>query len=166
MPKRATENRCADSHDRTQDLHSKELLAPFYFLLLGDLVAVVGHGISSFVPGILIFQATGQVIYLSPTILAGFLLAIILAPRAGVLADRYDRRLLLIIGDGLRSLAIWGMVVVQFVPYLRLWQIILSLVIASIISYLVQPATRTTITDLVAPDIYQGGRSISTFSGG
>jgi len=78
------------------------------FLLLwsGELISQVGGGLTSFGLGVYIFQKTGRASDMALITLIGFLPTIILSVPAGVLADKYDRRLLMVIGDGCSGMGI------------------------------------------------------------
>ena len=60
----------------------------------------MGGGLTSFGLGVHIFQQTGSAAGMAPVTLPGFLPMLLLSVSAGVLADRYDRRLLMMIDDG------------------------------------------------------------------
>ena len=68
------------------------------FLLLwsGELISSIGGGLTSFGLGVYIFRQTGSVASMALITLLGFLPTLLLSVPAGVLADRYDRRLLMI----------------------------------------------------------------------
>ena len=53
-----------------------------------------------------IFQQTGSAASMALVTLLGFLPTLLLSVPAGALADRYDRRLLMMIGDGCSALGI------------------------------------------------------------
>ena len=83
-----------------------------FLLLWGtSLVSATGSGMTSFALGIYIFQETGLASLTGLLILLGFLPGLLLTPFAGILADRIDRRLLMMLGDGL---SILGLVVILF----------------------------------------------------
>ena len=69
------------------------------FLLLwsGELISAIGSGLTSFGLGIYVYQQTGRVSSTALITLLAFLPSLLLSPIAGVLADRYDRRLLMIL---------------------------------------------------------------------
>ena len=71
----------------------------FYKLWLGELVSSIGSGMTAFALSVYIYEKTGSVSYVSLITLLSFMPSIILSPIGGLLADRYDRRLLMIIGD-------------------------------------------------------------------
>ena len=78
------------------------------FLLLwsGELISAIGSGLTSFGLGIYVYQQTGRVSSTALITLLAFLPSLLLSPIAGVLADRYDRRLLMILGDSLSALGL------------------------------------------------------------
>ena len=80
--------------------------AKFLFLWAGELISSVGGGLTSFGLGLYIFQKTGSAADMAFLTLLGFLPALVLKIPAGVLADKYDRRLLMMIGDGLSGLGV------------------------------------------------------------
>lgn len=71
----------------------------FMVIWLGELISGIGSGMTAFALSIYVYQETGSVTLVSLISLAAFLPTILLSPLGGVLADRYDRRLLMIIGD-------------------------------------------------------------------
>ena len=78
------------------------------FLLLwsGELISAIGGGLSSFGLGVYVFNLTGSAGSMALVTLLAFLPTLLLSAPAGVLADRYDRRLLMMIGDGLSALGL------------------------------------------------------------
>ena len=73
----------------------------FLLLWVASLISSSGSGMSSFALGIFVYQKTGMSTMTGLMILAGFLPGLLFSPFAGALADRHDRRMLMIMGDGL-----------------------------------------------------------------
>lgn len=69
-------------------------------LWAGELISQIGGGLSSFGLGVYVFKQTGRASDMALITLFGFLPSLLLSAPAGVLADKYDRRLLMMIGDG------------------------------------------------------------------
>jgi len=122
------------------------------FLLLwsGELIASIGSGLTAFGLGIYVFQQTGLASSVSLITLLAFLPNMLLTAPAGVLADRYDRRLLMILGDGLSAL---GLVFILFFMMTTgsasLSVIAIGVAISSVFTSLLEPSYRATITDLL-----------------
>src|SRR5690242_16308782 len=78
------------------------------FLLLwsGQFISAIGSGLTSFGLGIYVFEQTGKASVMALVTLLAFMPSLLLSPMAGVLADRYDRRLLMILGDSLSMIGL------------------------------------------------------------
>ncbi len=78
----------------------------FLLLWVGEFISSIGGGLTSFGLGVYIFNQTGSAASMGVVTLLGFLPTLLLGVPAGVLADRYDRRLLMMIGG--RALSDWS----------------------------------------------------------
>lgn len=146
----------------------KPLTKPFHkFLLLwaGDFVSAAGSGLTAFGLGVYMFEQTGQASLMALATLLGFLPAVLLSIPAGVLADRHDRRLLMIIGD---SCSIIGLLFILFCMMdgkAEVWQICVGVAISSVFTALLEPAYRATITDLLPPSEYSKASGLMQAAG-
>ena len=70
----------------------------FMLLRAGELISTIGGGLTSFGLGVYVFRQTGSAASMALVTLLAFLPTLLLSVSAGVLADRYDRRLLMIGG--------------------------------------------------------------------
>ncbi|MCP4656804.1 MAG: MFS transporter [bacterium] len=85
----------------------------FTLIWLGQLVSALGSGLTGFALGVRVFQSTGSVTRLVLIGLAMFLPTVLLSPWAGVLADRWDRRHLLIfsnVGSAVSTLGLYWLI--------------------------------------------------------
>ena len=126
----------------------------FLILCFGEFIASIGHGISSFGLSVYVFEQTGLASSTSLIALLAFLPALLLSPLAGVLADKYDRRLLMILGDGLSALGIAFILFFVIRGDAVFWQICVGVTISSIFTALVEPSFRATVTDLLSKEEY------------
>ena len=127
-------------------------LGRFTVLWSGQLVSAIGSGMTAFGLGVYVFQMSGRVSDVSLVTLLAFLPPLLLGPFAGVLADRMDRRLLMILGD---SLSVFGLLYILFclgTGGASLWQICLGVLISSVFTGLTDPAYRATVTDMLSPE--------------
>ena len=128
-----------------------------FLLLWGtSLISASGSGMSSFALGIFMYQKTGLSTMTGLMILAGFLPGFIFSPFAGALADRHDRRVLMMMGDGLSIIGLLCILFsLQFLQgELLVGGILLGAAISSGFSSLVEPAFRATISDLLKKEEY------------
>src|SRR5258707_9312350 len=65
----------------------------------GQLVSLVGSGLTSFVLGLWVLQRTQSVTQFALILVSGTLPRIFLSPLAGVLVDRWDRRWVMLLSD-------------------------------------------------------------------
>ena len=129
----------------------------FYnFLLLwsGEFISAVGSGLSSFGLGVYVFEQTGQASAMALVTLLAFLPGLLLSVPAGVLADRYDRRLLMLLGDGLSAVGLIFILICVLRGGAQVWQICVGVTISSLFSALMDPAYKATVTDLLTPEQY------------
>lgn len=126
------------------------------FLLLwsGDFISAIGSGLTSFGLGVYIFQQTGRASYMALVTLLAFLPSLLLSAPAGVLADRYDRRLLMVLGDSLSAIGLIFILLCLLDGKASVWQICIGVTISSMFSSLLEPAYKATITDLLTPEQY------------
>ena len=126
----------------------------FYKLWLGELISSIGSGMTAFALSVYVYKKTGSVSYVSLITLLSFMPSIILSPIGGLLADRYDRRLLMIIGDLFSGLGLiyilWNIQAGEksIVP------IFLGITFSSIFTSLLEPSYRATLTDILDEENY------------
>lgn len=126
------------------------------FLLLwsGELVSAIGGGLTSFGLGVYVYQQSGMASHVSFVMLLAFLPSFLLSAPAGVLADHYDRRILMILGDSLSAIGPLFILFFLWDGEAAFWQICLGVTISSVFSSLLEPAYRATVTDLLTEEQY------------
>ena len=87
-------------------MSSKQNFNCFLLLWAGEFVSSIGGGLTSFGLGVYVFEQTGSATDMALVTLLAFLPTLLLSVPAGVLADRYDRRLLMMLGDGCSAVGI------------------------------------------------------------
>ena len=137
------------------------------FLLLwsGELVSSIGGGLTGFGLGVYIFQQTGSAASMALVTLLGFLPTLLLSVPAGVLADRYDRRLLMMIGDGCSAIGILYILICMMAGGASLAQICIGVFVSSFFSALLEPSFRATITDLLTKEEYSKASGLVSLAG-
>ena len=146
-------------------MKSNTNLRRFILLWAGELISSIGGGLTSFGLGVYIFQQTGSAASMSLITLLGFLPTLLLSVPAGVLADRYDRRLLMMIGDGCSALGILFILICMMKGGASLIQICIGVLISAVFSALLEPAFRATITDLLTKEEYSRAGGLVSLAG-
>jgi MFS family permease len=129
-------------------------LLTFIMIWFGQLVSLVGSGLTSFVLGVWVFQTTGSVTLYGLIVLSATLPNILLSLPAGALVDRWDRRQVMIwsdVGAGFSTLAV---ALLFIAGQIRVWHICLASAITSAFSAFQWPAYSASITLLVPKEQY------------
>lgn len=126
----------------------------FLFLWAGELISSIGGGLTSFGLAVYVFNETGSAASMALVSLLAFLPTLILSVPAGVLADRYDRKLLMMLGDGCSGIGVLYILLCMLSGHASLLQICIGVAVSSIFSALLEPSYRATITELLTKDEY------------
>lgn len=137
----------------------------FLLLWVGELISAVGGGLTSFGLGVYVFQQTGSAASMALVTLLAFLPTLLLSVPAGVLADRYDRRLLMMLGDGCSALGILYILLCMTQGQAALWQICIGVFVSSTFSALLEPSYRATVTDLLTKEEYSKASGLVGLAG-
>ena len=133
---------------------------------MGEFISSIGGGLTSFGLAVYVFNETGSAASMAIVSLLAFLPTLILSAPAGVLADRYDRRLLMMLGDGLSGLGILYILICMIIGQASLGQICVGVSISSIFSALLEPSYRATITDILTKEEYSKASGMVSLAGG
>jgi DHA3 family macrolide efflux protein-like MFS transporter len=121
----------------------------FFVIWFGQVISILGSSLTNFGLGVWIFDRTGDATPFALTILFGSLPRVFLLPVAGSLADRWNRRWLMILADTGNALATLAIVLLLSFGTLEVWHIYLLSAVGSAIGTFQQPAYQASITMLV-----------------
>ncbi len=124
----------------------------FLIIWFGQLISIIGSGLTGFGLSVWIFEKTGQALPIALNALFFNLPRVLLAPIAGAIADRYNRRHIMILADSGAAVTTLGVVALLFTGRLEVWHIYLSTAISSCFGAFQDPAYRASITMLVPKD--------------
>lgn len=147
-------------------MKQKTNYSKFLLLWSGELVSAIGGGLTSFGLGVYVFQKTGSAGSMALVTLLAFLPTLLLSVPAGVIADRYDRRLLMMIGDGLSALGLVYILVCILKGEAALYQICIGVFVSSVFSSLLEPSYKATVTDLLTKEEYSKASGMVSVAGG
>ena len=143
----------------------KSNFGKFLLLWIGELVSSVGGGLTSFGLGVYVFERTGSAASMALVTLLAFLPTLILSVPAGVLADRYDRRLLMMLGDGCSALGIIYILICMMHGEASLLQICIGVFVSSVFSSLLEPSYRATVSDLLTREEFSKANGLVSLAG-
>lgn len=137
----------------------------FILIWIGELISGIGSGMTAFALSVYVYQATGSVSLVSVIAVASFLPTILLSPLGGVLADRYDRRLLMIIGDLFSGLGLLYVLWNIHTGTDSMLPIIAGVTFNAIFVALLEPSFKATVTDLLTEDEYARANGMVQIAG-
>jgi MFS transporter, DHA3 family, macrolide efflux protein len=126
----------------------------FITIWMGQLVSILGSGLTSFALGVWIFSETGKATPFAMTVLLGTLPRLVFTPLAGSLADRWNRRWLMILADTGSAVVTLSVVILILTGELRIWNIYLIAVFNAVFASIQEPAYTSSISMLVPKKHY------------
>lgn len=126
----------------------------FLMLWSGELISSIGSGMTAFALSVYVYQTTGSATYVSLITLLAYLPTMLLSPLGGVLADRYDRRLLMIIGDLFSGLGLAYVLWNIQAGSDSMLPIFVGVTFNAVFVALLEPSFRATITELLTEEEY------------
>ena len=126
----------------------------FNTVLIGQLLSLLGSGLTTFALGVWVYQKTGSVTQFTLVLFFGSIPGVLLLPVAGLLADRWDRRLTMMLSDAgaaLGTLVLLGMFLTDRV---EMWLVYTALIISSSLGTFQRPAYSAAVGQLVEEKDY------------
>ncbi len=150
---------------KEKEVNTKNNFRKFLLLWSGELISSIGGGLTSFGLGVYIFDQTKSAASMAVVTLLGFLPTILLSVPAGALADIFDRRLLMMIGDGCSALGIIYILICMMRGGATLMQICIGVSVSAIFSALLEPSYKATITDLLTAEEFSKASGLVSLAG-
>ncbi|HEX8335380.1 MAG TPA: MFS transporter [Pyrinomonadaceae bacterium] len=120
----------------------------FRYLWLGQVVSQLGDWFDTIALFTLVLKLTGSGKAVGLVLVARFLPSVVLGPLSGVLADRFDRRRIMIASDAARALVVLGFLFVRSPEHV--WLIYVLTVLQLAFSAFFEPARSAALPTIVA----------------
>jgi DHA3 family macrolide efflux protein-like MFS transporter len=124
-------------------------LTPFIAIGLGQVVSMLGTGLSQFAVGVWLYQQTQSISQYALMTLCYMLPALLISPLAGALVDRWDRRWVMIVSDLVAALGTLVMAALFAAGALRPWHLYLVVAVSSLARAFQAPAFAAAMSSLV-----------------
>lgn len=134
----------------------------FFFVWIGQLLSRTGAGMTGFGLGVWLFERTGSVLDFSGVILFGTLPGLLMTPWAGSIADRYDRRTIIIGTESLVAVCIAMIGCLLWFERFAVWHLYAIQAVISVSMAFEEPAAYASISNLVSKN--QFGRASGMFA--
>ncbi|MCJ7696530.1 MAG: MFS transporter [Anaerolineaceae bacterium] len=135
-------------------LKKPEGMKAFTLIWIGQLVSLVGSSMTNFAVGIWAWEKTGQA---TPLALVGFFAftpLILFTPIAGVLVDRWNRKLVMALSDLAAGFTTVIMIVLLFANSLEIWHLYVIVAISGIFGAFQWPAYSASISLMIPKEQY------------
>ncbi len=137
----------------------------FMTIWIGELISCIGSGMTAFALSIYVYELTKSVTMVSLVTLLAYMPGILLSPIGGILADRYDRRLMMILGDLLSGLGLVYMLVMLQLGSNSMAPILIGVTVNSVFVALLEPSYKATVTDLLTEEEYAKASGLVQLAG-
>ncbi len=150
----ADDSAAADTADHDKPFDEARGFRIFMIIWVTQLVARLGNGLTAFGLAVQVYNDTGMSTSVAFVTMAAFLPGVLLAPIGGVLADRFDRRALMIFGDTASAIGLVILIVLYSTGTATLPLVLAAVAFSSVFTSVMDPAYRATISDLLTPKQY------------
>jgi MFS transporter, DHA3 family, macrolide efflux protein len=138
----------------------------FVTMWVGQSISSLGSRLTVFAFGVWLYQQTGEATPLFLTALFGFLPGVLLAPVAGVLVDRYDRRTVMLLINTVHTLVALTQFALLSSGAFQLWMLYALLAIASAAETFQWPAESSSMSVLVPKEHIGRANGLYAMMGG
>lgn len=128
---------------------SAKSMRTFLVIWTGQFVSLIGSGLTAFALGVWVFLETGSVTPLALVALFATVPHLVLAPFAGALVDRWDRRKAMIFSDSGAAVSTAAVAVLLYTGNLEVWHIYVTAGVSASFSTFQWPAYSAATTLLV-----------------
>jgi DHA3 family macrolide efflux protein-like MFS transporter len=131
-----------------------------FLLLQGQFVSMMGDMIYEIALGFWVLAFTGSPALMGILMATSLLPAVLIAPFAGVVADRFNRKKLMILMDLIRGFAIILVATAALMGILQLWMVFLGGIILGIGGAFFGPAAMSVLPQMVPKDKITNANSL------
>lgn len=126
----------------------------FMVIWIGEMISTIGSGMSAFALSIYTFKQTGSVTLVALVTLLAFAPTVLLSPIGGLLADRWDRRVMMMLGEGLSAIGLAMVLLATSLSYTSWILFYIGIFVSSFFLSVLEPAYKASISDLVTKEDY------------
>lgn len=137
----------------------------FMTIWTGELISNIGSGMTAFALSVYVYRITGSVAWVSAVALLAYLPTILLNPLGGILADRFDRRLMMICGDLFSALGLVYILISIQTGHTGIAPVAIGVTISSVFVSLLEPSYKATVTDLLTEEEYARASGLVQMAG-
>jgi DHA3 family macrolide efflux protein-like MFS transporter len=137
----------------------------FLTIWVGQFTSLFGSGMTSFALTIWIYQQTKSPTALALSAFFATFPMLIFGPFSGALADRFPRKVLLIVSDSMAGMATLALLGIYRAGHLEIWHIYIVVIIAGIADSIQVPALMGSVTLMVPKKHYSRASGLQELAG-
>ena len=130
-------------------VHRRSWMAPFFTIWIGQAFSLIGSGLVGFALVWWLTASTGSATVLATATLAGMLPGVLLGPFAGACVDRWNRRIVMILADGIVAAVSAGLAALAWGGHLAVWHVYVAMAVRSVGGCFHWPAMQASTTLMV-----------------
>lgn len=130
-------------------------LSAFFTVAIGQLISLIGTGLTTFALGVWAYQKTGSITSYAFVMVFALLPAIAIIPIGGAVADRFERKKIMLACDSVAGVISATIAILLKINALQLWEVYVLACLAAITVAFQQPAYLAAVTQLT-PKRYYG----------
>jgi MFS transporter, DHA3 family, macrolide efflux protein len=130
-------------------LEEPKNMRTFFIIWIGQVISMIGSSMTGFALGVWIFDQTGQATPFALVILSSTLPRVLLLPVAGSIADRWNRKALMILSDTASAVVTLIIFLLILTDQMQIWHIYLLAAVGSVFGAFQEPAYSASIVMLV-----------------
>jgi DHA3 family macrolide efflux protein-like MFS transporter len=135
----------------SQPLKATSWKIPFFTIWTGQVFSLIGSRVVQFALVWWLTQLTGSATVLATASMVALIPEILLAPIAGAYVDRWNRRVVMMVADGLIALALLWLAYLFWVSAVQVWHVYLVMAVRAVGGSFHWPAMQAS-TSLMVPD--------------
>ena len=140
-------------------------LSAFILVAVGQMISLLGSGMTQFGLAIWIFEQSGKATDFSLLAVTGFAPIVIFSPVAGALVDRWNRKFVMMISDLAAGLTTVAVFILISTGNLQIWHLYVTNFFAGVFQAFQWPAYSAAITMMVPKEQYGRANGIVAIAG-
>jgi len=134
----------------------------FRYLWWGNVISLLGDWVNLLASAAIVTELTNSGVAISYLFLVRFVPQFLFSPFAGVVADRYDRRKVMILADLLRAVVVLGFLLIHTTG--QLWLFYVLTIVQFMLSTMFVPARSAALANIVEPKDLVVANALDSFT--
>lgn len=134
----------------------------FRIFAIGHFIAVIAIWMQRIAQDWLVLQLSGSVTAVGITVALQFLPSLVLGPWGGMIADRFAKRKILILCQGMAALLAAALAVLALTGAIEVWHVYVIALVLGLVTVLDQPARQVFVNELVGPKYLRNAISVNS----